>query len=251
MAPKPRPLRLGILVPSSNTTLEPLTAAIITSINNSLPETSRKLTVHFTRIPVTSISFSSSAIKQFDIPTLLAAAKLLSHAGVDIIGWSGTSSGWLGFGHDEELCSEIERETGVPATSSILGLNKALLFCNPHIVGLVTPYRDDIQAAIVKNYAKIGIDLEERHLSIERTKAIAEVGEEVLDGMVEELVVQKGVDVVTTFCTNLVAAQRVEVWEEMWGVPVLDTVTTVIWDMCRQLKIDTHNVEGWGSIFRI
>lgn len=182
---------------------------------------------------------------------MLKAAKLLSHANVDIIGWSGTSSGWLGFAHDEELCSEIERETGVPATSSILALNKALLFCNPHTVGLVTPYRDDVQTAIVKNYAKIGIELEERHLSIEKNSSIAEVPASVLDGMVEELVVQKGVDVVTTFCTNLVAAQRVDVWEERWGVPVFDTVTTVVWDMCRQLKIDTHNVEGWGSIFRI
>jgi maleate isomerase len=42
------------------------------------------------------------------------------------MGWSGTSAGWLGFGLDERLCEAIHDATGLPATTSTLGLNRAL-----------------------------------------------------------------------------------------------------------------------------
>jgi maleate isomerase len=78
---------------------------------------------------------------------------------------------------------------------------------------------------------------------------IAEIGVDVLDGLVED-VVESGVDAVTTFCTNLVAAQRVEFWEKKYGVPVFDTVTTVIWDMLRECGVSAKKLEGWGMIFK-
>ncbi|KAF4628408.1 hypothetical protein G7Y89_g9739 [Cudoniella acicularis] len=248
MASRPPPIRLGIIVPSSNTALEPLTNALLLSINASLPASSPKLTAHYTRIPITSISLTPSALSQFDPRALLSAAVLLSHANVSLIGWSGTSSGWLGFAHDTSLCSLIEQETGIKATTSILGLNRAMEIWGVKKMGLVTPYMDDVQATIVENYNGIGIEIVERHMGVERNGDIAEVGEEVLDGLVGE-VVAGGVDVVSTFCTNLVAAQRVGFWEGIYGVPVFDTVTTVVWDMCRILDVDLSNVKEWGIIF--
>jgi maleate isomerase len=84
-------LRLGIVTPSSNTALEPLTEALIQSINES---SNHHITVHFSRFPVTTISLSPSGLAQFDLTPILAAATL-AHAEVDIIGWSGTSAaGW-------------------------------------------------------------------------------------------------------------------------------------------------------------
>jgi len=41
------------------------------------------------------------------------------------------------------------------------------------------------------------------------------------------------VDAVTIFCTNLVAAHRVEFWEEKFNVRDFDTITTVIWERLR------------------
>jgi maleate isomerase len=120
----PKHIRLGILTPSSNTALEPLTYALITALNSHLPST--HITAHFSRIPVTQISLSADGLAQFDLPPILAAAQLLAHAEVDIIGWCGTSAGWLGFSHDVTLCREVEKATGIKATTSILALNKAL-----------------------------------------------------------------------------------------------------------------------------
>jgi maleate isomerase len=174
------------------------------------------------------------------------------HTDVARFQWSGTSAGWLGFERDIELCRAIQEATGIRTTTSVLALNKALELWGVKKLGLVTPYLDDVQEKIVANYAAIGIQIGEgmeRHLRVEKNIEIAGITEEVLDGLVGE-VVRGGVDAVTTFCTNLAAAQRAEFWEEKYGIPVFDTVTTVIWDMLRECGLDVGKVEGWGMIFR-
>ncbi|KAL3460275.1 Asp/Glu/hydantoin racemase [Aspergillus heterothallicus] len=239
--------RLGILTPSSNTSLEPLTQSIIYTLSN--------VTVHFSRFPVTKISLEADALSQFQNEKILTAAQLLADANVDIIGWSGTSSGWLGFEADEALCKAITEATGIPATTSVLALNKACKEFGVQRLGLVTPYVDGVQEAIVKTYAGVGIDVsEERHLRMSKNTAFADIEEAVLDGMVAEVV--KGsegkagsVHAVTTFCTNLRAAQRVDFWEKEHGVPVFDTVTTVVWEMLRYCGVDMSPLRNWGIIF--
>src|SRR5947209_13033089 len=89
-------IRLGFLTPSSNTVLEPLTTAIL----DDLPE----VTAHFSRFPVTEITLEEAARAQFEVTAISRAAELLAHARVDALAWSGTSSSWLGFDRDVELC---------------------------------------------------------------------------------------------------------------------------------------------------
>jgi maleate isomerase len=135
---------LGMLTPSSNTALEPITSAMIAA----LPEVS----AHFSRFKVTEIALSSQALAQFDDSEILRAAELLAHAKVDAIGWNGTSSGWLGFEADIRLCDQIAAATGIPATTSMLALNEILAQKKVTRLGYVTPYLDDVQAKILENY---------------------------------------------------------------------------------------------------
>ncbi|KAK2801485.1 hypothetical protein FQN50_007701 [Emmonsiellopsis sp. PD_5] len=248
------PLRLGILTPSSNTALEPLTTTLLTT-SPTLPPT----TAHFTRIPVTTISLSTPALSQFNHPTMLAAAHLLASAHVDVIAWSGVSAGWLGFETDEELCKAITAETGgIPCTTATLALNKALgLLGGVRRVGMVTPFVREVQEAVVGNY-KEGLGVEcvvEGGLCVEENVRIAEVGVEELDGAVERVVREagdgEGVDAIVIFCTNLRSADRAGYWEGVYGVPVLDTVSTVVWDMLRLCGVETEGVEGWGRIMKL
>jgi maleate isomerase len=78
-----KPVRLGMLTPSSNTTLEPVCARMLAD----LPEVS----VHFARFRVTEISLSEQALGQFDLAAQLSAAELLADAKCDVICWNGTS----------------------------------------------------------------------------------------------------------------------------------------------------------------
>jgi len=235
-----RRIRLGVLTPSSNTALEPLTQALIAS----LPEVS----VHFSRFSVTQIALSADALGQFQRERILDAARLLADAHVDVIGWSGTSAGWLGFDTDVALCQAITEATAIPATTSVLALNKALQRFGIRRLGLVSPYLAEVQAKIVANYAALGIDASaESHLSLQDNFSFAEVDEATLDRQVAE-VVAAGAEAISTFCTNLHAAHRAESWERQHGVPVFDTVTTVLWDMLNMTGVDTRRLTGWGRL---
>ncbi|KAF6821108.1 asp glu racemase [Colletotrichum plurivorum] len=237
----PRRVRLGILTPSSNTSLEPLTQAIVASLPN--------VSVHFSRFRVLKISLDDDGLSQFQNDTIVAAAQLLADAEVDMIGWSGTSSGWLGFEADEKLCADITAATGIPATTSVLALNKAVKAFGVTDLGLVTPYTDDVQEAIIRNYSSIGVDCsKESHLRISKNSTFAAVDEPTLDRMVGE-VAGKGVQAITTFCTNLRAAQRVAHWEEKYKIPVFDTVATVVWDMLEACEVDMTPLRSEGMLF--
>ncbi|MCT7656091.1 hypothetical protein MBH78_18660 [Oceanimonas sp. NS1] len=83
---------LGVLTPSSNTTLEPVTGDILHGVNG--------VSAHFGRLKVTEISLTDQALSQFDNEPFLQASRLLADAKVQSITWSGTSSGWRGFKDD-------------------------------------------------------------------------------------------------------------------------------------------------------
>jgi maleate isomerase len=232
---------LGMLTPSSNTTLEPVTAAMLADV----PEAS----AHFGRFRVTEIALSCDALAQFDDTEILAAARLLSHAKCQVIGWNGTSSGWLGFEADERLCRAIEAETGARACTSVLALNEIFAMTGVRRFGLVTPYRDDVQQAIVANYARAGFECAaERHLKIQDNFSFSEVGADQLRDMVRE-VARSQPQAIAIFCTNLRGAPLVAELEAELGIPIYDTIATVVWKALRLAGVDTRRIKSWGRVF--
>ena len=238
-----RPVRLGILTPSSNTVLEPLTTAMAAGLPG--------VTLHFSRFRVTEIALSPGALSQFDDAPVLQAASLLADAKVDAIAWSGTSASWLGFDRDAKLCHAIHDATGVPATSSALALNEALSSLGTQRLGLVTPYSADVQARIMANYAAAGIPcVAERHVGLRDNFSFAEVTEAQLQAMVRE-VSQAGADTVAILCTNLRGAPLAARLEAELGMPVLDSVATALWGALRLAGADPGGITGWGGLFRL
>ena len=233
---------LGMLTPSSNTALEPITQAMIAD----LPEVS----AHFSRFKVTEIALSGSALAQFDDSEILRAAELLAHAKVDVIGWNGTSSGWLGFDSDLRLCERIKAATGIPATTSMLALNEILEKTGVTKLGFVTPYLDDVQAKILVNYASIGVSCQsERHLGLQDNFSFSEVTAAQLEEMTAEVAKAKP-EAITIICTNLRAASLVDKLERAAGLPIYDTIATVVWKSLLMSGVDPKRVTGWGSLFR-
>lgn len=232
---------LGMLTPSSNTALEPITSAMV----SGLPGVS----AHFARFTVTEISLSQQALGQFDTSHIIAAAKQLADAKVDVIAWNGTSSGWLGFERDEELCRQITEATGIPATTSVLALNEILAKTGVKKFGLVSPYLEDVQQRIVANYLASGFDCSaESHLQLKVNFAFSEVDEDTLRRQIRE-VVAHGPEAITTFCTNLHAAHLAEEVEKEHGIPLYDTISTVVWKSLKLAGYDTRQLKGWGRLF--
>jgi maleate isomerase len=235
------PIRLGMLTPSSNTVLEPMTARILAS----LPDVS----LHFSRFRVTEIGLDSDALEQFDERPMLAAAELLADAKADVISWNGTSAGWRGLDSDRRLCARIVETTGVKASTSVLALFDLMRRRGERRIGLVTPYTIDVQRAIVAGFTLEGVTTVcERHSGLRNNFSFAELSGPDLAGMIEAVGADRP-DAIVVLCTNLAAAPLVADIEARLDIAIHDSIATTIYGALDAAGVDPARVKGFGRLF--
>ena len=237
-------MRLGMLTPSSNTVLEPLTAAMLADLPGA--------SAHFSRFRVVAIDLGAGSRGQFDPAPVVAAAELLADARVDSICWNGTSGAWLGLDVDRALRDAVTASTGIPATTATLALVEALRRLGARRYGLVTPYLGEVQAAIVARWAGIGLECAaERHLEDPGNFSFAEHGEEVVRRMAREVAAAKP-DAVAIHCTNFRGGGVAPELEAELGLPVLDSVAVALWGAVRAAGGNAAPLaRRWGRVFAL
>ena len=239
-----RPVRIGILTPSSNTVLEPYTARLLEPL---FPNVS----AHYARFRVTKIALDEAANQQFGLAPILAAADLLADAHCDVIAWNGTSASWLGFDTDRTLCAEITARTGIKATSAILGFNSILEKLSVRKLGLVTPYTADVQERIIGNYEAQGIEIiGEQHSGLTDNFSFATVSEEAIKDMCLRTAAAKP-DAIAIVCTNARGAFTAQALEDRLGIPVLDSVSFTLWACLDALNVPMARLSKFGSMFSL
>ncbi len=233
-----RPTRIGMIVPSSNTCLEPQTYRILGDRED--------VTVHFTRVEVTRIALDAGSDTQFDHSAMVEAARLLRTADVDVIAWNGTAGSWLGPQHDRAMVDKITVATGVPATTSTLAYLDAFERFGITRLALVSPYTGDVNDSIVRTYAEEGIEIVgERHLGLHVNESFARIRPEELVPHSLELAdgaTAASPQALVYLCTNLYGAPIVEQVETQTGLPALDSVAVTLW-RC----LDLVGADGIGA----
>lgn len=215
-----RPRRLGILVPSSNTVLEPETFRLLP------PDGS--VTAHVSRLRVRQISADPDSRSQFDFEKICEAADLLADAEVDLIVWNGTAASWLGFNRDAALVNAVEARTGIRTTTAVIAINAVLGDLGARRIGLVTPYIAALETDIIRNYAAIGIEVAAaRRLELTVNTDYARVTPETIAAMVRETA-HSAPDAVVIMCTNLAGSSVAEALTHELGLPVLDSVRVAV-----------------------
>lgn len=237
-----KPILVGMLTPSSNTVLEPYTAALAAPL---FP----RVSVHFSRFRVTKIALDEASNSQFTLEPILQAAELLADARPDVIAWNGTSASWLGFDSDERLCAAITERTGVLATSAILGLNRLLATLGVRRLGLVTPYTSDVQSRIIANYAAAGIEtVAERHSGRMDNFSFAEVSEAEIARMCREVAAARP-EAIAIVCTNMRGPLIAPELEQELGIPILDSVAFTLWGCLDATGVDMLPLREFGRMF--
>ncbi|WP_456617734.1 MULTISPECIES: maleate cis-trans isomerase family protein [unclassified Bradyrhizobium] len=234
--------RLGMITPSSNSVLEPVTSAMLAGVDG--------VTAHFSRFRVTEIALDAAALNQFDASVMLPAADLMADAKVDAIAWNGTSASWLGVDRDRSLCAAITERTGAPATTSTLACIDAARALGAKRVGLVSPYTDDVQRRIGDVWAEEGIALHaERHLGLRDNFSFGEVAPAIIAGMIRA-VAAEGSDAIVILCTNLDGAALAASLERELNIAVLDSVAVTLWRTLSLAGGDIAALAEWGRIFQ-
>lgn len=229
-------LRLGLIVPSSNTTME-------AEYGRVLPD---NITLHTGRMRLRDVTVE--ALVEMERSVEEEASKL-ADADVDIIGYGCTSGSLVkGLHHDKEIVSKIERVTNIPAVATAGAVIDALKSLKISKVVVATPYIDEIN------------NLEERFLDgndfevveikglsiVENTKIGVTKGEVVID-LVESLKHQDANGVFIS-CTNLPTMKVIEKLETMLHKPVISSNTATLWSMIRRSGHDVK-IKGIGRLF--
>lgn len=232
--------KIGHITPSSNTTLEPLTAMM------SHPVADR-LSNHFTRIVVKKISLDSEDTGRFEVEKMVDAARLLADANVDAILWNGTSGCWNGTEADIEMCRRITEETGVPASTSTLAQYDAFERYGVKKFALAVPYLDDVTRKTIETYGKAGYEaVSSANLNITVNHEFAEVSMDRIRQLIRDADSPEA-ECVVVICTNFAAALVVEEMERELGKPILDSVAVTFWKALEMVGLE-EPIPGWGRL---
>jgi maleate isomerase len=169
---------------------------------------------------------------------MLTAAEHLADARCDAICWNGTSAGWLGIDRDRELCKAITERTGIPATSAVLAMLDVFRLSGVKRYGLVSPYADDVQRAIVATLGREGFEcVGERHAAVTVNFDFAKIAPASVEAMMRD-VAKARPDAIAVWCTNMDGATHVDALGRELCIPIVDSVAAALWGTLRTADPD-------------
>ncbi|GAB3671263.1 maleate cis-trans isomerase family protein [Halopiger thermotolerans] len=237
--------RLGLIVPSSNTTAEP-------EFRAHLPDS---ITVHGARMALESVTVDELDAMSDDAAR---AAELLGHADVDAVAYACTTGSLIhGPGFDAELEDRLERAAGVPAVATARSVVRALEALEAERIAVATPYTDDLDEREREFLEAAGLEvavLDGRGLAA--NTAIGELRPaearqqviDLVDSDSDALESPDALDAVFVSCTNYRSLDAVEGLEGELGLPVVTSNGATLWDVCNAAGFD---VNAPGALFEV
>ncbi len=230
-------IRIGLLLPSSNTTQE-------IEFNRILPD---GVSLHITRLPLRKVDAASTARIVEDIES---ESQKLADADVDAIVLAATApSSRNGIGYDQELIRRIETASGRRATTASTALIQALQVLGANRIVMAGPWSDATNVSAAAFIEASGV-------TVLAHQALGRVSN--LDiGLLEEdtaLELGRAVDrpdaqAIMLACGNWRTLGIVDRLETAVGKPVLTTNQVSLWAV---LRLAGHHapVFGWGRLLR-
>lgn len=230
--------RLGLVVPSSNTTAEPEFRAMAPS----------GTTVHAARMPLEDVT-ADRLDEMADGAE--RAAELLSHADVDGVAYACTTGSLLhGTGFDAELESRLSELTGAPAVATALSVTRALDALDVETLAVVTPYAPELDELEREYLAESGFDV----VSIDGRGLVdntaigdltdADAGRQVRSAVPDD----RGVDGVFVSCTNYRSIAALESLESEFDVPVISSNAATAWDLGSRVDVSPRIDSALGDV---
>ena len=229
--------RIGLLVPSSNTTVEP-------EFYRALPH---GVTLHTARLYLTQITPASILDMVRDLET---QCRNLASADVDVIVLGATAPSFLkGLGYDRELIKTIETTAGKRATTTSTALIEALQYLGVSRVVLGSAYDDKVNAIARKFIEASGVEV----LAAHRLDLVDNLTVGRLDVSSAYELARKidrpDAEAIVLACTNWKTMDAIERLERELGKPVVSTTQASIWAALRMIG-GVEGVPGYGRLLR-
>lgn len=227
-------IRLGVVVPSSNTTAEPEFSA-------ALPD---DCTVHAARMPLEDVTADELDAMADDSER---AASLLSHASVDGVAYACTTGSLIhGSGFDARLESRLSDAANAPAVATARSVVRALNALGADRVAVATPYATELDRLEREYLTENGFEV----VTIDGRGLVENIAIGELDAVDAErqgrsvLSDAPEADGLFVSCTNYRSVPALASLEAEFDIPVVSSNTATIWNLCHQVGIQADlNIE--------
>jgi maleate isomerase len=205
------PARVGLMVPSSNTVMEPDFQRALAGV----------ATVHTARMHLVDPVTPDGELQMLD-QHARPASRDIGTLRPDLVVFGCTSAGsLLGRDGDVRLRAELSGDAGAPVLGIIDAMGESLRAQGAARISVYTPYRDELNALVEAGLRADGFEvLRITGLGIADNVGVGRVEpEEILAGA--EGVLAPGSDALAVACTNFRALEVREELEQRLGVPVV------------------------------
>lgn len=228
-------MKFGLIVPSSNTTMEA----------EFWKMASGWATIHTARMRLRKITIDE--LKEME-GEMLEQALRLADSEVNIIGYGCTSGSLIkGKDHGRELEKKITDKTGIPAVTTAQAVIEALKKLQIKKLCVATPYTREIneleQRFLEQNEINVlqikGMDLaDNREIGSKDTNVAYRLSKQVY---------LPGAQGIFISCTNLRTIEVIDRLEKELNVSVISSNTATIWAMMMKIEA-TRKLSGFGKL---
>jgi len=228
-------LRIGLIVPSSNTTMEP-------EFYEMAPE---GVSMHTARMRLREVR--AEALREMG-EDAAGAAELLSAAGVDLLVYGCTTGSLIGgVEWEKRLMDRVQKSGGAPSFSTASAVIEALRAFNAKKIVVATPYIEELNT-LEKNFLEAhGFEaIEMKGLGFVSNLNIGKEPSSTVYRLARE-VFKPEADAVFISCTNFRTIEVIEALEADLDRPVVTSNQASMWKALKTGEV-RQKIFGYGSL---
>lgn len=234
------PIRVGLIVPSSNVTMETEIPAMLRAREEIAPE---RFTFHSARMRMQQVT--AEELAKMDADSERAAAEL-ADARVDVMGYAclvAIMSQGHGFHRtsEEKLTKVALAETGapLPVVSSAGALVQALDHLGARKVAVLTPYMKELTATVCSYIENEDIEVVDSYSREEPDNLkVGELDQDELIRLAGEIDLTDADALVISACVQMPSLRALGEVQQKLSIPVVSAAAATVWKMLTELGLD-------------
>lgn len=231
--------RIGAVLPSVNTVIEPL-------YWRSLPS---EISLHSARVFLSSPLTAAGLIAMRD--QVVQAGRCLASCRVSVVVYLCTASGFADdAASDQRAMEELEAAVGVPVVTVVDAIESACERLGVSNVILISPYSAEFERSEIEMFDGRGIRaVAHQSLGIVDPFELASPRPHEIAELVRKTW-RDDADSILITCANLRSQEVIAELEQKFGVPVITSTQAPLWLALRTVGI-RDSLLGWGKLFSL
>lgn len=240
--------RIGMIVPSSNVTMETEVPAMLNARPDHFGE---EFTFHSSRMRMQSVT--QEELERMDAQSEECAA-MLSDARCDVLAYAcliGIMAQGPGYHEESERTlheKTAENDGPAPVVTSAGALVRALDRLDAEEVALIAPYVEELTQTVIEYFESTGVDvIDYETLECPDNLEVAQLDQRNLIDIARDLDTDNADALVLSSCVQMPSLSAIQAAEDKFELPVFSAATATTYDILDRLNLSTQ-VPGAGSV---